>query len=168
MPTPISRLPRLRWRGAAPEPFVAAEERPWSDEVAQDLQLLERELMPAFARLDEAASRAQNSFRLERLTLILGGAAATSLGAVQASVGGGIAALALTQAVLAGALSVVAFRARARRSQQDYLTSRLKAERLRGEYFLFLVRRGPYADEDGRVGALAARVEEIETVEAAP
>jgi hypothetical protein len=124
--------------------------------------------MAAFTRLDEAAGRAQNAFRLERLTLIFGGAAATSLGAVQASVGGGVAALALIQAVLAGGLSVVAFRARARRSQQTYLTSRLKAERLRGEYFLFLMRRGPYADEDGRADALAARVDEIETVEAAP
>jgi hypothetical protein len=124
--------------------------------------------MPAFGRLDEAASRAQNTFRLERLALIFGGAVATSLGAVQASVGGGVAALALIQATLAGGLSIVAFVAGARRSQQAYLTSRLKAERLRGEYFLFLVRHGPYADEGGRTAALAARVEEIEAEEASP
>ncbi len=45
-------------------------------------------------------------------------------------------------------LGLVALRAKTDKIQERYLTSRLKAEMLRREYFLFLGRLGPYGEID--------------------
>jgi hypothetical protein len=85
------------------------------------------------------------------------------LGAVQAAIGGGNDWIAAAQAVLAGLLAGLAVLMRGRGPQQGYRTDRLKAERLKSEYFLFLARAGDYAEEEGRQRVLGRRVSEIES-----
>jgi hypothetical protein len=70
------------------------------------------------------------------------------LGAYQAARGGGLEAVAVAQALLTGALTGVGALARSRHAQQGYLTARLKAERIKSEFFLFLARVGDYAGTD--------------------
>ena len=67
--------------------------------------------------------------------------------------------------MLAAGLAAVALRARALKAQERYFTNRLKAETLRGEYFLFLGRIGPYADDRHRAQRLIHRVAEVKAGE---
>ncbi|HLZ31188.1 MAG TPA: DUF4231 domain-containing protein [Chloroflexota bacterium] len=151
------RLPRLQWRPRVAEqivPLVAQAEFP---EFADDFAVLERELLPEFRELDNQALRRQNQFRLDQLLLIFGGALAATLGAIQASISGatwpGVA-----EFLVAGGLTAVAFRQRELRAREKYSASRLKAEGLRSEYFLFLGRIGDYTDETERIRHLIRRV----------
>jgi hypothetical protein len=59
---------------------------------------------PRFRKLDHRARILQNQFWRQHLALIIGGLVATSLGAIQAAVGGGVEALAVAQALLTGGL----------------------------------------------------------------
>jgi Protein of unknown function (DUF4231) len=127
-----------------------------------DFEILERELLPDFYELDDAALCAENTFRLGQLFVIVGGATATSLGAVQAALGGGVTAIGIAEALVAGALAGAVSYVRGRDAQREYFTSRLKAERLRGEYFLFLGRVRPYdTDDDDRLARLRSQVDGI-------
>lgn len=149
-PALLASLPRLRRRSYGRDPLVRPEVRDTASALAPDIEILERELLPDFYDLDEAALRAENTFHLGQLLVIIGGAVATSLGAVQAALGGGVTAIGITEALVAGALAGAVTYVRGRDAQRDYFTSRLKAERLRGEYFLFLGRVRPYdTDDDG-------------------
>jgi Protein of unknown function (DUF4231) len=134
-----------------------------------DFDVLDDELLPLFYELDEGALRAQNDFRLGQLLVIVGGAAATALGAVQAALGGGVTEIGIAEALVAGALAAVVAHVRGRQAQKEYFTTRLKAERLRGEYFLFLGRVEPYdaADDDERRLRLRRQVAQIEVEEPA-
>jgi hypothetical protein len=163
-------LPRIRWRARRSEPFVPSGKVADCPALEPDIHLLDRQLMPTFRKLDEESLRAQNTFRLGQLALILGGTAATALGAVQAALGGGIVALAVPEALLAGLLAGTVVYIRGRNAQGLYATNRLRAERLRSEYFLFLARAGRYAgqDEDARVDLLGRQVREIESLEDRP
>jgi hypothetical protein len=89
MPAFLAQRPRLFWRAGERYPLVSPDLRAASPALAEDFDVLDRELLPDFYELDESALRAQNTFRLGQLVVILGGAAATSLGAVQAALGGG-------------------------------------------------------------------------------
>ena len=55
-------------------------------------------------------------------------------------------------------LSFVVFLAQRQHSQQRYLESRLRAEKLRGEFVRFVARTGGYSDDASRVHALQERV----------
>ena len=162
-PALIRRVPRFRWHPPQPERLVKREIPAFEGDVA----VLERELVPRFRTLDEGSLRAQNAFRLGQLTLILGGAAATALGAVHAGLGGGVLALGVVEAVVTGILAGMVEYLRRRNLQREYFTNRLKAERLRAEYFLFLGRIGSYAaaDDDERGRRLRRRLNEIESAE---
>jgi hypothetical protein len=164
-PALLASLPRLRWRGGRRYPLVRPELAGASPALAPDFEILERELLPDFYRLDEAALRAQNTFRLGQLFVIVGGAIATSLGAVQAALGGGVTAIGIAEALVAGSLAGAATYVRGREAQRDYFTTRLKAERLRGEFFLFLGRTRPYDsdDDDHRLARLREQVAVITT-----
>ena len=132
------------------------------------MDILEQELVPQFRSLDQESLRTQNTFRLGQLSLIAGGAAASVLGAVQTALGGGVLALAIPEAVLAGLLAGTTVYIRGRNAQRAYFTARLKAERLRAEYFLVLAHAGDYAgvgDSERRV-LLRSRVRAIESQEA--
>jgi hypothetical protein len=158
------RFPRLQWRPKEGEQIVPREVQATYPALAEDFALLEHELLPHFRELDNAALHAQNQFRLEQVALILGGTLATVLGAMQTllleAVWPGIA-----EAVLASGLTAVAFRAQALRAQERYFTNRLKAETLRGEYFRFLGRIGPYAEDREPIQQLRRRVAEVKAGE---
>jgi hypothetical protein len=75
-----------------------------------------------------------------------------------------VAAVAIAQAVITGILVGLTVVIRSRRAQQGYFTTRLKAEQVKSEFFLFLARTGDYSGED-RQDVLLDRVEAIELAE---
>lgn len=178
LPALIVRFPRLIWLRRADVPWPGldwtvvrpagadkqAEEYP---ALADDLAVWDGELESRFRKLDHQAQIMQNQFWRQNIMLILGGLIATTLGAVQAANGGGLVALAIAQAVLTGLLVGLTVLIRARRAQQGYLTCRLKAERIKSEFFLFLARVGDYSDGNPKA-RLLQRVGNIEAAEATP
>jgi hypothetical protein len=128
--------------------------------LAADFDVLEQELVPRFAQLDAEAMRAQRQFRRERMALIVGGTVASILGAVQTALGTatwpGIA-----EAIISAFLAAITLYLRQLKSQDRYCTNRLKAETLRGEYFMFLGRLDPYGDEATRVRRLRLKVASV-------
>lgn len=162
-PALVAKFPRVRWRAAERNPLVQPDLRDASPALDVDLEILDRELLPDFYDFDEAALRAQNTFRLGQLFVIFGGATATTLGAVQAALGGGVAEVGIVEALVAGALAGAVSYVRGRQAQRDYFTSRLKAERLRSEYFLFLGRVAPYdtTGDDERLARLRQQLGRI-------
>jgi hypothetical protein len=160
----FKRRPYLRWRPKEGEQIVPPEAKASCPTLADDFELLERELMPHFRELDNEALRAQNQFRLEQVALIFGGALAIVLGTVQAALASAVWP-GIIEMVLAAGLAAIALRARALKAQERYFINRLKAETLRGEYFLFLGRVGSYADDDHRAQRLIRRVAEVKAGE---
>jgi hypothetical protein len=147
------------------DPLVSETLRGDSKELVPNLDILAEELLPAFWEFDEAALRAQNSFRLGQVCVIVGGAVATALGAVQAALGGGVTEIGIAEGLVAGTLAATVNYVRGRQAQREYFTTRLKAERLRGEYFLFLGCVPPYDDEVERLGRLQNQVSAIRAEE---
>jgi hypothetical protein len=164
-PALLASLPRLRWRAGRRYPLIRPEVALASPALTPGFEILERELLPDFYQLHEAALRVQNTFRLGQLFVIVGGASATSLGTVQAALGGGVIAIGIAEALIPGALAGAATYVRGREAQREYFTTRLKAERLRGEFFSFLGRTRPYDtdDDDDRLARLREQVAAITT-----
>lgn len=160
-PALLKRLPRLRWRPGPPQNIVDPAELAAYPEIAADVAVLDRELMPAFRRVDNHALHDQNTFYLVQFAFSLGAVLATALGAVHAALGGGVLAIGLLETTISGALGAGALRAYSQGAQRSYYTKRLQAERLRGEYFLFLGRIGPYARAADPHIVLRQRVEEL-------
>ena len=164
--TLFKRLPSLRWSPPRDQLIVPAEAQTQSPAFSDDFKTLEDELMPHFRELDAEALRVQNQFRLNQVMLIFGGALATILGALHASLGARPAVWAgIVESVLAALLSAVAMRLQGTHAQERYFSDRLKAEKLRTEYFLFLGRVGTYADEQERLPCLVRRVADIKSGE---
>lgn len=162
----FKRLPSLRWSPPRDQEIVPAEAQTQSPAFAGDFKTLDDELMPHFRELDAEALLVQNQFRLQQVTLIFGGVLATILGALHASFGAAPAVWAgIIESVLAATLSAVALRAQGTHAQERYFTDRLKAEKLRTEYFLFLGRVGAYADDRERLACLIRRVADIKSGE---
>jgi hypothetical protein len=168
----FSRFPRLRWekwrraeilKDGQPQ-LIKSDVRGQYPSLAEDFEVLDKQLMPYFWELDEETLAAQNRFRLAQVTLIGGAALATTLGAIQAAkpnwnwIG-------FAEAVLAAALVAVIMKTRTLKTHENYFTNRLKAEMLRGEYFLFLGRAAPYNNDADRVSNLVRRVGEIKVKE---
>jgi Protein of unknown function (DUF4231) len=169
-PALIARLPRLFWRPAEDEtwdndwPVISPqtlEDYPW---LRTDLAVWPDQFERRFRQLDHRAQILQNRFWRQRVLLIGGGLLATSLATVQAARGGGHVWLAVIQAVLTGLLAGLAVLLRSRRAQYGYLSARLKAERIKSEFYLFLARAGDYAHDD-RVARLGQAVDDIEAAE---
>jgi hypothetical protein len=154
-PALFARFPRPFWWH--PDPGT-----PWPDDwpvipnaaddryplLAADLRLWREELEAPFRRLDHEAQLLEHQFWRQRTTLILGGLLATTLGAFQAARGGGNEYVAAAQAVVTGLLTRVTALVSGRRAQQRYLTARLKAERIKSEFFLYVARVGDYVGAD--------------------
>jgi hypothetical protein len=158
----FKRLPKLRFKPLEKKEVIPVEAQAQCPDLAADLATLESELMPYFRELDASALRFQNQFRLYQVTLIFGGALATILGALHASLASGAGTwIGISEAVLAAVLSGVAVRSQTTRAHERYSTDRLKAERLRSEYFLFLGRVGTYSDERERLPQLIRRIGEV-------
>lgn len=160
----FKRLPKLRWKPPEKEELVPIEAQARRPDLAADFATLESELMPYFRELDANALRLQNQFRLRQVTLIFGGALATILGALHANLAS--AWIGISETVLAAVLSGVAVRSLTARAHERYSSDRLKAEKLRSEYFLFLGRIGTYLDERERLPQLIRRVGEVKIGEA--
>lgn len=156
----FKRLPTLRWRPLYDQQIIAPSDQAKYSLFTEDFQLLESKLMPYFRQFDSDALRAQNQFRLEQMLLIFGGLLASALGAFQLAFTDAVW-LGVLETVVAAVLMFISQRARIFKAQETYLTLRLKAELLRGEYFLFLGRVGVYADSQQRDQQLARRVTEI-------
>jgi Protein of unknown function (DUF4231) len=168
-PAFLALRPRLFWRPGERYPLVSPELRDASPALAEDFGILERELLPDFYELDEGALQAQNTFRLTQIFVIVGGATTTLLGAVQAALGGGVTEIGIAEALVAGMLAAAVAYVRGRQAQREYFTTRLKAEQLRSEYFLFLARVPPYDmdDDDERLRGLRDQVSKIGAEESA-
>lgn len=158
--TLFRRLPTLRWRPRVDEQIVPRNQQVKHPALTEDFRCLEAELLPHFQELDNEALRNQNQIRLEQVVLIFGGMLASAVGAIQAALPS-LTVPSIIEAVLAAGLTAVAWRARALKAQKSYFTVRLKAETLRSEYFLFLGKIGPYANEGDRLRNLIKRVAEI-------
>jgi hypothetical protein len=143
-PSLTRRLPHLRWRQGDEWPIVSDAQRTKFPEFEAEFGVLDAVLVPAYRRFDGEALEAQNRFRRMQLLLILGGATATILGIIQAALGGGASALGIAEAILAGLLASVAV-GQSGKAHRHFLDSRLKAERLRSEYFVFLTSSAEYA-----------------------
>jgi hypothetical protein len=166
----FKRWPRWRWRPKINEEIMPSDKRTTFSTFGDDFAVLDSELIPFFRDLDNSALQAQNQFRREQIILIGGSALAATIGAIQTALS--TAALhsaadsarpwvGVVEAILAAALSAVAFRASTLQPQKRYFTHRLKAEMLRGEYFLFLGRLDPYANVADRKQHLMRRIAEI-------
>jgi hypothetical protein len=169
-PALLARFPKIFWNPSLEDawasdwPVVQSEHLAEFPALADDLAVWTEDLEPRFRRLDHSAQLLQNQFWRQNLTLIIGGLVATALGATQAAMGGGVAGLAAVQAVLTGLLAGLTVLIRSRRAQQGYLTARLRAERIKSEFFLFVGRAGDYASGD-RAGRLHRQVDAIEDSE---
>ncbi|SDZ19420.1 Protein of unknown function [Geodermatophilus africanus] len=145
-PLMLVRFPKLR-APAASWPVIPADRRAPYPSLAPDFQVLDREVAPAFTEADLAALRHQNRYRRQQVLILLGSAALTGLGGLQALFtdqrwpG-------LLLAVLGVLLAATGRATRELDDLKDYLNERVKAERLRALHFRFLSRTGPYAGAD--------------------
>ena len=157
----FTRMPTFFWKPGPKRELVPKEEQAKYPELKEDFEILREHLMKEFWKLDEEALKHQNQFRLDQMQIIFGGVLAALLGVLQATLGNITWIPGVFEAILASYLGYIAFRSRGLKSQENWITSRLKAERLRGEYFLFLGRMEEYADDKKRVPTLIRRVADI-------
>ena len=169
-PALVARFPKpFWWRPDPDEPWdgdwvLPEDADQLYPQLVLDFQIWRDRFERTFRRLDHDAQLLQQQFWRQQVTLIAGGLLATALGAFQAANGGGNRGVAAALAVVAGLLTGLTALVRARRAQQGYLTARLKAERIKSEYFLFLARAGGY-EGSGREGRLRQQVEGIADAE---
>jgi hypothetical protein len=160
----FNRFPHLIWKEGEKQPIIDPGAQGQYPELAGDFEVLNQQLMPYFWELDAEALRAQNQFRLEQVFLIVGTTIVTILGAIQAARANdkwpGI-----VQAALSAILGLIILSARSLKAHESYFTNRLKAEGLRGEYFMFLGRADAYSNEGDRVPNLIRRVADIRAEE---
>ena len=170
-PALLVRFPKPLWWRPNPEESWPTDSAVVPNEALQrygalgdDFALWHDNFESQFRRLDHQAQILQQQFWRQQVGLILGGLVATALGAYQAARGGGLEIVAAIQAVLTGMLAGLSTLVRSRRAQHGYLTARLKAERIKSEFFLFLARAGDYASTD-RVGRFRRQGDDIEAAE---
>jgi SMODS and SLOG-associating 2TM effector domain 3 len=169
-PALLARFPKLFWHPSAEgewttdSPLVKRDQINDYPALEADLKLWCEHVEPQFRRLDHQALILQNQFWRQNVILIAGGLVATALGAVQAAAGGGVVALAVAEAVITGMLVGLTVLIRSRRAQGGYLSARLRAERIKSEFFLFLARAGDYSAGDP-VAQLQQQVSDIEDAE---
>ncbi|MBO0860951.1 MAG: DUF4231 domain-containing protein [Chloracidobacterium sp.] len=159
----FKRRPILLWKPRINEQIVPLDQRKEFPALEDDFKILDEQLMDNFRRMDNEALMAQNQFRLQQIILIVGAVMTSSLGAIQAAMPETARWPGLIEAVIAAMLTAVAFIAKRTEPQKKYFSNRLKAETLRGEYFLFLGHLGAYKDDASRVHKLIQRVAEIES-----
>jgi hypothetical protein len=168
-PALLVHFPKFRW--PEPDPVDAVNPREFDPilyapfppdlvhDYSADLDVLGKHLLPQYLYEDREATRSQNEFRRDQVILIIGGVIATGLAALPASArwdGWSVIA-----GIFTAFLAAWASRSRDLESQERWRTSRLKAELLRGEYFLYLGRAKPYDVEGCRNRNLMRRVAEI-------
>lgn len=164
----LFRLPPLeeeRTR-AAGWPLVKQEQLAEYPALANDLAIWIEMIQPRFRQLDRRARILQGGFLRLNVVLILGGLAATCIGAVQAALGGRVVGLAIVQAILTGGLAGLAIVMRSLLNRKKFLSARRETELLKSEFLLFLGRTRDYNRPDA-MRVLRQRVDDIETAEGA-
>lgn len=163
-PALIAFFPKLRWPDTPPTPGIDPIlycEFPdeYREHLGADWDVLQKHLAQAYVEEDAEAGRAQNEYRRDQVVLIIGGVIATGLAALPGELGW--VGWKVIAAIWAAFLAAWASRSRDLNAQERWRTSRLKAELLRGEYFLFMSGAPPYGDPGCRVRNLRRRVAEI-------
>jgi len=168
-PALLVHFPKFRWKEAPPpakiDPTVhdPVLGKPFPPRLVaacnDDLNVLKVDLLPYYVQEDSEAKRSQNEYRRDQVVLIIGGVIATGLAAAPGQLPGD--GWKVAAAIVAAFMATWASRSRDLASQERWRVSRLKAELLRGEYFLFLGRADPYDNEGCRTRNLRRRVAEI-------
>ncbi len=96
------------------------------------------------------------------IILIFGGSLATILGIAQLAFLN-IEWLGIVGALIAAVLAIAAAASRSFNYQERYLNARLAAEKLRGQYFLFLGHFSPYENDQDRAEKLLNYVADVRT-----
>lgn len=165
MKNPIRRIPLFKrfptFHVAAREDvLIKAENRNKYSIFEDDFKTLDGELIGSFRKFDNEALRNQNTYRGMYVILILGGALVTIFGIVQIAFLD-TAWIGIAGSIVALGLAAVTSLLNRLKYQKRYLNARLKAERLRSEYFLFLGRVDQYDAQDP-VQNLRQRITDIE------
>ncbi|HEY3991542.1 MAG TPA: DUF4231 domain-containing protein [Ktedonobacteraceae bacterium] len=148
---------RPRFNPLPKEPVPLIKNASQYPALAAEFKILEDVLVPAYHEHDRDAIRLQNAHWWTYLTLIVGGAIVTILGILQLVISAD--GIGIAGAVVAAFLGSATLALNSFHYQERYMHSRLVAEELRGEYFLFLGHLGHYRAEDPeRVKALKERV----------
>ena len=148
-PALLRRFPTVRGRAVASSPILAGRERERYPALAEDLTYADETVGSAFAESDRNALLAQNRYRRQQVTVILGSVLLSALGGLQAALPDARwPGLAL--ALVGFALVAVGRAAGELNTFNTFLRERLQAERLRSAYFRFLSRTGRYSFEDRR------------------
>ncbi len=151
----LRRFPYLRSPNSS-YPVIPADKRGSYGLLAEDFAILDAEVAEPFRTYDIEAMRAQNRYRRQQVTVLLGSAVVTGLGGLQA-VFPGSRWPGLALAVLGVAIGGFSQAFKDLDMKTDYLDARVKAERLRALHFLFLSGTAPYRGA-GRVTALRRTV----------
>jgi hypothetical protein len=130
----LSVLPRFHSSAAPPAPLLGMGAAQRYPQLRQRIEEADRLVFPAFAACDVEARREQNRYRWFTTLAIVGGLLTTVFGALQAWLRAdpwpGVVV-----ATLGAATSALTTVARRQGSLHNYLTARLRAERLRSLYF---------------------------------
>lgn len=148
----FNRRPRFRPLPKELSPIV--ENQSMYPALAADFKILDDVLVPSYHKLDREAITLQNSHWWTYVILIAGGTIATILGILQLAID--VEGIGITGALVAAFLGCTTLALHSFRYQERYMNSRLAAEDLRGEYFLFLGHLGEYQG-----GATQERIETL-------
>ncbi len=136
----FKRRPRFRPLPKEPSPIIKNQDR--YPALAADFKTLDTILLPVFQQYDREALRSQNLHWWTYVILIAGGAIATILGILQLAIQ--VEGIGIAGAIIAAFLGCTTLALNSFHYQEGYMNSRLAAEALRGEYFLFLGQIGDY------------------------
>ena len=155
----FKRRPRFRPLPKELSPLV--ENQGKYPALAADFKILDDVLVPTYHKFDREAITLQNAHWWTYVILIAGGAVATILGILQLAID--VEGIGLTGALVAAFLGCTTLALHSFNYQERYMNSRLAAEELRGEYFLFLGHLGDYQVKESRerVELLKERVRTI-------
>lgn len=160
----FKRFPKIRYK-PNDDPIIQLKDRePFDSSYGAEFTALENMLSERYHELDGKALQMQNQFRRQQVILVLGGATITILGAIQAASSQSMVP-GIFEAIIAGCLTIFTYYVRESKTQETYLDSRLKAEELRGECYLFLAQVWPYNEPslEKRKQLLDKRVDNIVT-----
>lgn len=140
----FKRHPRFCLHYREQEPLV--EDTGKYPALTADFKLLDDILMPLYHQYNKEALHLQNAHWWTYVILIVGGAIATICGILQLAFN--VDAFGIMGAIVATVLGSTTLVLNSFHYQERYMDTRLAAERLRGEYFLFLGHLGQYKDGD--------------------
>ena len=160
-PVLLAVFPKLWFRAPSSAPLLPEEARREYPQLADRIEEADRYVLPAFVECDQLALREQNRWRWFTVLAITGGFLTTVFGAVQAWLQSALwpGVFVVTLGAASSALTTVA---RRQGSLHQFLSARLRAERLRSLYFEH-VAQAAHADGGGdvRLGDLERRVAEV-------